>query len=303
MSRTLPERDTTSGDISRLAKILGNIVAPTTAITALLFYFGWAHAYWFFHYLGVNSTVLGLSTADYLMRSLDGLFVPVLSLAVVGLVALWASVLWRSRVRPGTSAQLHRAMVRAVPIIGAALALYGLSRLFWEGRLNDALGIAPLSLAGGVLLLAWAVRNRRTETRARDDGGHPQWAALLEWAAVFLLVGLCLFWAATDYSAAVGTSRARELIAELSTEPNVVLYSERSLSLDAPGVREIRCADDDAAYLYRYDGVKLIWQSDDQYVLLPTAWERSNGVAIVMPRQATLRLEFMPVSTGPGPTC
>ena len=59
MSPAPPDSDPAVGEISRLAKILGNVVAPTTALTALLFYFGWSHAYWFFDYFGVNSPCSG----------------------------------------------------------------------------------------------------------------------------------------------------------------------------------------------------------------------------------------------------
>jgi hypothetical protein len=85
-----------------------------------------------------------------------------------------------------------------------------------------------------------------------------------------------------------------------------VIYSERSLSLAAPGVREVRCRDPQAAYRFRYDGLKLVPQSGDQYLLLPEAWTPTNGVAILMPRSDTVRLEFIPASargTVPRPTC
>jgi len=295
------------GDISRLAKILGKVVAPTTALTALLFYFGWSHAYWFFDYFGVNSTLLGLSTTDYLMRSLDGLFVPVTVAAAVGLLVVWARVLGQSRIRPAAQARFDRTADWVVPIAGVALTVNGLSRLFWKNSLNTALAIAPLSLAAGVLLLAWAVRRRRNGTSA--PGGpvpYMTWIPVLEWASIFLLVGLSLFWATTDYSAAVGRARAREFIANLSVQPSVILYSERSLSVNAPGVRTVRCSDRDAAYRFRYDGLKLVLQSDSQYVLLPAAWTKDNGVAIVMPRTDALRLELVRASaanTAPEPTC
>src|SRR4029077_18370841 len=57
-----PEREAAEpgfGLPPQLVKILGAIVAPTTLLTALLYYFGWSHAYWFCDYFGVNSTVLG----------------------------------------------------------------------------------------------------------------------------------------------------------------------------------------------------------------------------------------------------
>ena len=88
--------DGPAADLSRVTKLFKEIVAPTTLATGLLFYFGWSHAYWFFDYFGVNSTVLGLTASDYLMRGLDGLFVPLVAVAVLGLVAVWARGCWQA---------------------------------------------------------------------------------------------------------------------------------------------------------------------------------------------------------------
>ncbi len=75
-----------------------------------------------------------------------------------------------------------------------------------------------------------------------------------------------------------------------------MLYSERSLSLHAPGVREARFQDPEAAYRFRYDGLKLVLQSGDRYLFLPEAWPPTDGVAILMPRNDSLCLEFVPAS-------
>jgi hypothetical protein len=150
---------------------------------------------------------------------------------------------------------------------------------------------------GAVLLLVYAVHLWRWLTSEKEQARRaigPRWVVVSEWAAVFVLVGLSLFWAANDYSAAVGGSRARQVVAELPTYPSAVVYSERSLSLHAAGVRETRCHDPEAAYRFRYDGLKLVLQSGDQYLFLPEGWSHSNGVAILLPRNASLRLEFIP---------
>ena len=54
-------------DISLVGRLLGKVIAPVTLLTALLFYFGWSFAYWFFDYLGVHSTLLSLTSQDFLM--------------------------------------------------------------------------------------------------------------------------------------------------------------------------------------------------------------------------------------------
>ena len=58
----------------------------------------------------------------------------------------------------------------------------------------------------------------------------------------------------------------------------------------------MRCKDPQAGYRFRYDGLKLLPQSGDQYLLLPATWSRRNGVAILVPRNDSLRLELVPAS-------
>ena len=103
------------------------------------------------------------------------------------------------------------------------------------------------------------------------------WLAVVEWAGVFVLVGLSMFWAANDYSAAVGRSRARQFVAELPIYPRAVVYSERSLNLHAPGVREVRCQNQEAAYRFRYDGLKLVLQSATSTCSCPRPGPRPTG--------------------------
>ena len=278
--------------------LLGGIVAPTTLLTSLLFFFGWSHAHWFFDYFGVDSTLLGLTTQDYLMRSLDGLFVPMTVAACAGLLVLWGHAVLRARLAAGFRPGLLRVLVPVMAIAGLVLAGTGLSSVFARTAIGEYLAVAPLCLGSGVLLLVYVFHLRRslTAVNVKADRTGPEWVAVVEWAGVFVLVGLSLFWAASDYSAAVGRSRASQFEVELPTYPDAVLYSERSLSLHAPGVQEVRCQDPEAAYRFRYDGLKLVLQSGDRYLFLPEAWSPADGVAIVMPRNDSLRLEFVPAS-------
>ena len=290
--------------ISQLARLVAAVVAPTTLLTSLLFYFGWSRAYWFYDYFGVHSTLLGLTTQDYVQQSLDGLFIPLTVTACAALVALWAHTLLRSRLGAGASPWLLRWLLPALAGVGLVLTVLGVWSVVGATILNRYLAVAPVTLAVGVVLLVYAVHLWRS---ARSAGRPPApWLTVLEWAGVFILVGLSLFWAANDYSAAVGRSRARQFVAELAIYPSAVVYSERSLNLHAPGVREVRCQDQEGAYRFRYDGLKLVLQSGDQYLFLPEAWTPADGVAILMPRTDTLRLEFLPAGASPaaqGPAC
>ncbi|MBG0827317.1 hypothetical protein HS041_06020 [Planomonospora sp. ID67723] len=274
--------------LGTLAQLLGAVVAPTSLLTALLYFFGWNHTYWLFHEFGVNATVFGFSTADYLVSSQNVLFIPITVAALVGLVALWAHAALRARLTAGAGSRLLRYAVPAMVLIGLVLMLAGVASIFTVTTLERYLAVPPLCLALGVLLLAYA-----RVLNSAPAAGRPGAAAIAEWAVVFVLVSMSLFWAVGDYAAAAGSTRAHRLAARLDQQPSSVLYSESSLSLTAPGVRETRCRDDKAAYRFRYDGLKLIVQSADQYVFLPATWNFTDGVAILLPRSPKLRLEFM----------
>lgn len=144
-----------SSALPRVLKAAGAVIAPGTALTGVLYYFGYLHAYWFCHYFGVHSTVLGFTFEDYLMRNVDGLFVPLTVVAMLGLLALWNHRLLgpnlaraRSRITPGAF------------VAGVVLSILGLLNVFDVVALG--LAVAPLSLAAGVLLLMVAVRTHRS---------------------------------------------------------------------------------------------------------------------------------------------
>jgi hypothetical protein len=242
-----------------------------------------------------------------MMRSVDALFVPITVTAFAALLALWGHAALRARFAAGSSPAVLRILLPVTAIGGLVLAAGGLTSYFTATVLNEHLAAAPLSFTCGVLLLAYAVHLRRSVTGAKreaDRGGPSAWAALAEWAALFALVGIGLFGAATDYAAAVGVSRARQFVAGLPSYPNVVVYSDRALSLHSPGVSQLRCHDPQAAYRFRYDGLKLMLQAGGQYLFLPEAWTRATGVAILMPQSSSLRLEFYPASARPSrPAC
>lgn len=268
-----------------VTRLVAEVVAPTTLVTGLLFFFGWGHAYWFFHHFGVDSASLGLSRSDYLMRSVDGLFLPLAGVAALALAVAWGRLLGEHLLPPSVRRPLRRWGPRAAAVIGGLLVLNGVSALFVATILNHGLAVAPLSFAVGIGILFRLVH--------RSGRAGPDWLAVLEWLAVFVLVGLSLFWAAFDYSAAVGRSRAAQFVDELPDAPETIVYSESRLNLSAPGVTEVRCAGDpDLAYGFRYDGLTMLWQTGDEIVLLPLSWTRHDGVAVVIPRDAGVRLEF-----------
>lgn len=287
--------------LPRVLKIVGSIVAPTTLLSSLLFYFGFVYAIGFFRYFGVNYSVLNLPVQDYLVLSADGLIIPLIYVAGVTLLALWLYHLRLETWSAGARRVMLRVLMPSVAVAGLVLvslamvhAVFGIPvfpATFWEAR--------GLSLSIGVLLLAYAARLRRVLTAQREPGQPPrrvpEAVVVAKWGTVFILVSTGLFWAASSYAIGVGEGHAQDLEAALPFSADVVLYSEKNQSLEgpqAPGVREVACRNSDPAYRFRYEGLKLVPQSGNQYLFLPAGWKRGNGAAILIPRSQTQRLEF-----------
>ncbi len=285
--------------LPRLLRVAGAVVAPATLFTALLFQFGRLHSAGYFRFYGVNFTVLDLTLNDYLISGVDGLWVPLAGACVLVLPFVWLNRLLISRLPEEGSNRTVQVLIAVAGVLGgvlmglALLDLVTAARLFW----GDS-EVAGLSLAVGTLLVVYAVRlvrlrpRRGTSAPEATARRRAETAGLIEWGAAFLLVAAGLYWAVGQYAFGVGTSRAMQLQAALPAQPAAVLYSEKSLSLDVPGVTEVRCQDPDAAYRFRYDGLRLVRQAGNQYLLVPATWARETGAAVLIPRGAAIRLEF-----------
>lgn len=271
-------------------------MAPTTLLTALLFYFGRLHITGMFRYLGVNFTVLDLSFQDYLVRSADGLFVPLAVASGLALGFLWMHILI-------TRSFSDRVRRKIGALLGPVAAVVGLGLVGYAGA---ALGAAPLadappeipglSLAAGVVLLAVGHRPLRRRGVAAAS------AVVAEWGAVFVIVSVGLFWAVGEYAVGVGTARGEQL-GELAARPDVVLRSDHDLGIVGPGMRATACGNPASPSGYRYDGLRLVIQSSGQYLLLPRGWSPAVGGAVVVPRTDEIRLEFVGTAGAVSPTC
>ena len=242
-------------------------------------------------------TVLNLPIQDYLILSTNGLIVPFIAVAGVALLALWVHRLQFAALPLQVRRIALRVLMPSTAIFGLLLAGLAIADVvgkfvfpFPEGR--------GLIFSIGVLLLAYSVRLLRlfvAERRPERVSQHPPAAAVVaEWGALFILVSVGLFWAVGSYAIGVGRGHAQELVKSIPRMPDVVVYSEKSLSLQVAGVREVPCKNPDAAYRFRHEGLKLIPQSGNQYLFLPASWTPANSAAIVLSRGETLRLEFSP---------
>jgi len=151
-------------------------------------------------------------------------------------------------------------------------------------------------LVVGLLVATWAVhlgRRVAAVTGRRAAASRPPWQAPLAKALVGVLVALGLFWEVTNYAGVVGRGYGQRLAAEVAVRTGVVVYSPKRLYIQAPGVREDELADPDAAYRFRYSGLRLLQRSGGKYFLLPAGWTLERAMVIVIPDDDAVRFEFM----------
>jgi hypothetical protein len=292
--------------VPRALKAIGSVVAPATLLTALMYYFGVQHAYWYFDYFGVNYTVMGLTTQDFLVRSVDGLFLPLAAVAAGALAVLWAYRAGSGRLTGTTLRTVQRRAAFAALVLGVLALKLALAAVVRPDAFAGRYGLPGLCLAGGVLLLALASHLLRRTRPASVDSPPPAWLGVSEWAALFVVVAVGLFWAVTDYSSVVGRTRGLQTQEQLAGAPDAVLYSEERLSLPPMAADEVVCAQPEGTeggFRYRYENLTLVFASASQYMFLPTGWPGEGGTAIVLPRSESLRLEFVPVELWQDANC
>jgi hypothetical protein len=287
---------TVRGALERLSAV----IAPPTLVVALAFWFGWTLTNARSAYFGIDVSVLGYSTTDYILRSADAAFVPI---AITLLVAAGAVAL-HGLVRRAASGQPGRNMVRrgaAVGLmLGGALAFLGAWGMLKPLPIATNYLVPPVILGSGPALAAysaWALRHLGAPRRGDGATGIPAWERG-GYAIALMIAVLAVFWASSLYAAALGRGRAEVLAESLASRPAVTVFSQRSLGIDAAGVVVTKITDPAAEYRYRYSGLRLLVHSANKYFLVNDGWSRARGVTIVLDDTAGIRLESTPGAPG-----
>lgn len=283
----------------RALELVGLVVAPTTLVTALAYYFGWVLTNSRASYFGIDASALGYSTQDYLLRSADALFVPLGSVFALALGGVWLHAYAIGQLGAARSRERLRIAARIAVGIGAALFALGAFAVFRPLSFSPhylfpsaSPGIGIAVLAYGLHLLdrvAAAERGTARLPRAAPSAGLSIRATAL--TLVALLVVLSGFWTASRYADALGRGRAERLASSLQLRPQVTVFAPKRLALEAGGVVERRLAGG-GAYAYSYSGLRLLVRSGGKYFLLPAGWTRARGSAIVLADSADYRFEF-----------
>lgn len=275
-------------------KLVSSIVAPTTVLTALLFYYGYVSTTAEYGYFGVSVGVLGLATQDFLLKSVGTLYAPLAGLLLTVLVCLWAhSAVTAVVARRGAAAKLSRA-ARALLLIGVTALLRGvLGILVPSLSRSEPIATSPLCFGVGLITIAYSRHlllslNRRSMTTTTQP-----WPEQTAHAIVGALVTLSLFWAANSFAGAYGRGAALVLAGNLQSRPAVVLDTSERLYSGYPGVVETSLPRTPGQHFaYRYRGLRLLVESNGRLFLVPDQWRVESGATLVVRDDPSVRMQF-----------
>ena len=275
---------------------LSLVIAPSTLVIALAYWFGWTITNTRSAYFGIDSSTLGYSTTDYLMRSAVAAFVPiaVILLAVLMAIMLHGSVQHVITAPRGANAVKRGA--RGGVILGAVLTFFGVWGMFKQLPVVTYYLVRPIILGLGPALIAYSVWTlRHLKTSGSEEAYHiaPAWERS-GYVIAAMLALLSIFWASSPYAQALGRGRAEALAENLSGQPAVTVFSVKSLGVDAAGVTVSKIGNAASAYRFRYSGLRLLIHSANKYFLVNDRWSHKRGVVIVLEDTPDIRLEFTP---------
>jgi hypothetical protein len=289
-----PAQAETAGRLQGTLRVLLSIGANITVVTALVVFFGWKRAQAHAEMLGVSASIFGMSPQDYAFKSVDTLFPLLAVVAAVGLGWSRVHLIIARAVQQGRHPRLLDGTVR---LLGLAWILVpGISVLLsWRFPQAGYL-IFPLSFAVGLLLSCYG-NYLRGQLQVARTGARPAtpppWHTSLTVTFVAVVVTLSLFWGVSNYATMVGDNLGRRLTSELPYQTQVVVYSPKRLELTAPNVREESLSGADAAYRFRYTGLRLLDHVGGKYFLVSDGWTPRYGVVIVLAETDPVRLEFV----------
>jgi hypothetical protein len=295
------------------------IVAPTTLLSTLLFYYGYVSSRSQYQYFGLDVDTIGLGTQDYIMRSPQPLLVPLLALILVGagLLLLHSSI--QSRIATSinpieTASDEHdqqrqagrtrgvehiRLVSRVWAIVGCVILGAGVAVLLMYSFLGDwpPYSLAtPLLIATGATLTAYASRvlrlvrqpAERSSSATTDNAAasSPAERSTSQGRAVGVLLCVVIvasiFWATATVAQWSGRGIAQYEARNFNRLPSVILDTKERLFLRSPGIEETTLLmSEGQTFRYRYRHLRLLIVGHDRMFLVPDRWSASNSTLIV----------------------
>lgn len=283
--------------LSTAVDLVTRVVAPVSLLTAILYYFGYVREHALFGYFGVDPESLKFSTADYLVRSAGTIFLPVGTVLACGIFALLAHHLLTFALSNAGSKWRHAAWA-GTGIIAVVLLVLGVVGLEQPIQENLPTVLSPISLGAGALLAEYSVYISVAYTSLpRPLADTLESTQTVRRILVGALLLVSAFWATSVVAQQRGEAVAQTIEVSLPVQPEAVVYSRQRLQIAGPGITVTRLPGADAAFDYRYTGLRPLIQSGGHWFLLPEGWTRTDGATVIILPDTTPGIR---VDLGPG---
>ena len=267
-----------------LMRFITSIGSPIALATSLLFYFGWVRSEEQARAFGADASVFAMSTQDYVLRSVNVLFFPLVLMLLLALLVLRVDRALRA------GAAERRWMVPFARTLQWSWAVFlplGFVLVAVAGRFGDV--SLPLWVALSIVAPAYGTVLRRLAAGERRQ---------LSGVAVALLVALVtvlLFWQTERLASLGGEALAQDIKDNLGARlTRVELFSVTDLHIAGPGVTASSLGGKEGEFSYRYSGLYLLQRSGDKYFLLTDGWNEDQGRLVVLSDNSGIRVEFGP---------
>lgn len=281
------------------------VVAPTSLITGLCYFFGLLAIRNRLHYFGVDPSTVGYTSADYVVATIGTFFFA--SLRVLVVLAVLVVLIVALRHWSGTGRRITLLLTIASLLVGLGAAGLGVA-VVWlmsnRSLIKSVFDNPPdmymaVTITAGIALLAagyWTLT-------LTGFGRLPKMAerVLLALTAAGLVVAL--FWVtdlyAVDQGKLNGADAAGKLWAADGEYTAVQLDTTEALNIPDNLVKMtvLPSQGPPAAPVYRYQCLRVLEAHAGRYVLVPARWSREQGYAITVTPDATHRVTSVVDST------
>lgn len=280
--------------------IIGTITSQTAVIGAVLFYFGWVRTHALFAYFGVDPTLISYGATDYILRSVNVAFPPLIGAACVALVLFGVHCVvvlpTLERANDGWAWHALQWVVLGAQALAIGLITVGIIGVLIPGRVGVPLGIAlPLLLVFATITLGYTahLQSRYPGLLGRMRVSSRTVSSQLQRTVLLTLGLLASLWAVTFYANNLGTQIAAAWAAHLPAEPTTVIYSTNRIAVFGPGVQVTEFNQPGTKYHYQYSGIRLLARSNDKFLLLPVGWQRGRDSIFAIRDDDSIRVDFI----------
>jgi hypothetical protein len=267
---------------------VGAVASQVALLTALLYYVGWARAHATYEKFGLDPGLVGYGTEDYVLRSINEAFPPLVIATFAGLALL---AIHRALIQPRVE-RGHGSIGRLITIglvLGVVLALIVCVRLAAFEVIRFPSGfMLPATLIASVFSLMYFgyLRSLYRGYGLLDD----TYARIC--AIAFLgLSFLGVLWLLAELADDAGERRADTIVRELAGDPAITVYSSSPLAIAGPGIAVKRIGADGERYRYAYTGLRLFESGNGKIILLPSAYARGDN-AYVLRDDESIRIDI-----------